>query len=374
MATHSVIMRGHRQTYRRLGRRFRRLTWVLPRLSRAPWLLVVIFLGLGVVSGFAVETWPEHVPWTLYALIAVAAGLFLQPRPLIVVYVGLAVTIVYVGAVVGDRKGGAIGTSAAVLAIMLLMLWLASARARAGVVGVSGESMLVDMRDRLREQGELPALPEWWGAEVALESAYGDSFAGDFVVATRSTDGRILEIALVDVSGKGRNAGTRSLLLSGALGGLLGEMSECGFLRSANNHLLRLRWPEGFATAVHVAIDLQSGAFTIGYAGHPAAAQFSAGSGRWRMLSGGRGPLLGVIEDAEYPREDGQLRPGDALVLYSDGVVEARDRTIVDGIDRMLGRAESFVTKGFEGLAQRLCDHAAAGHGDDRAVVTVWRR
>lgn len=192
-------------------------------------------------------------------------------------------------------------------------------------------------------------------------------------MASRSTDGRMLEVALVDVSGKGRNAGTRSLLLSGALGGLLGETDECGFLPSANNHLLRLRWPEGFATAVHVAIDLDSGAFTIGYAGHPAAAQFSAGSGRWRMIEGGRGPLLGVLEAPDFPREAGVLRRGDALVLYSDGVIEARDRTLVDGIDRMLGRAESFVTKGFSGLAQRLCDQAAAGHGDDRAVVTIWR-
>ena len=39
------------------------------------------------------------------------------------------------------------------------MLWLSHARAQVGVVGVSGESMLVDMRDRLRAQGELPPLP-----------------------------------------------------------------------------------------------------------------------------------------------------------------------------------------------------------------------
>ncbi len=193
---------------------------------------------------------------------------------------------------------------------MMLMLWLSHARAEAGVVGVGGESMLVDMRDRLRAQAELPPLPPSWGAEVALESAYGDGFAGDFVVASRSTDGRMLEVALVDVSGKGREAGARSLLLSGALGGLLGEMSEGGFLQSANNHLLRLRWAEGFATAVHVAIDLETGEFTIGYAGHPAAAQYAAGSGRWRMLAGGRGPLLGVIERAEFPRESGTIRRG----------------------------------------------------------------
>ena len=352
----------------------RRARMLMPWMSRAPWVLVIALVLAGLGAGWAIVTWPEHMPWGIFAFLVVVAGLFLEPRHLVIVYIALFTTLAVIGAALGERKGATFGTEIVTLAIMLLMIWLAHARAQVGVVGVSGESMLVDMRDRLRAQGELPELPPDWSAEMALESAYGDSFAGDFVVAGRSTDGSMLEIALVDVSGKGRQAGTRSLLLSGALGGLLGEMGENGFLHAANNHLLRLRWPEGFATAVHVAIDLGSGDFSIGYAGHPAAAQFAAGSGRWRMLSGGRGPLLGVIESAEYPRETGTIRRGDALVLYSDGVIEARDKALIDGIDRMLGRAESFVTKGFEGLAQRLCDHALAGHGDDRAVVTIWRR
>ena len=350
----------------------RRIRLLGPSLARAPWVLVTAFLLASVVATWTVYMWPEQVPWGVYGLIVVAAGLFLEPRFLVVVYVGLFLAMAILGAYLGS-KPTTLGAQVVTVLMMLLMIWLSHARAQVGVVGVSGESMLVDMRDRLRAQGELPPLPPSWGAEVALESAFGDGFAGDFVVASRSTDGRTLEIALVDVSGKGREAGTRSLLLSGALGGLLGEMSEGGFLASANNHMLRLRWAEGFATAVHVAIDLETGNFTIGYAGHPAAAQFAAGSGRWRMLAGGRGPLLGVIEGAEYPRESGTIRRGDALVLYSDGVIEARDKTLVDGIDRMLGRAESFIRTGFEGLAQRLCDQAAAGLGDDRAVVTIWR-
>jgi hypothetical protein len=335
--------------------------------------LVTVFLLLSIVATWAISEWPNQVPWGVYGLIVVSAGLFLEPRFLLVVYIGLFLAMAILGVYLGTVKGATTGAQIVTVAMMLLMIWLSHARAQVGVVGVSGESMLVDMRDRLRAQGELPALPPSWGAEVALESAYGDGFAGDFVVASRSTDGCTLEIALVDVSGKGREAGTRSLLLSGALGGLLGEMSEGGFLQSANNHMLRLRWPEGFATAVHVAIHLETGNFTIGYAGHPAAAQYTSGSGRWRMLAGGRGPLLGVIEHADYPRESGTIRRGDALVLYSDGVIEARDKALFDGIDRMLGRAESFIRTGFEGLAQRLCDQALAGLGDDRAVVVIWR-
>lgn len=363
-------------TVRTARTRHRPWRWVRlrqPLLERSPWLLVVCLLAAGALIGLAIDTWPNEIPWSVLGFVVVAGGLFLEPRPLLVVYVGLFSIMALVGVRVGPEQPIVIAAATAIAATMGLMLWLAHARAQLGVVGVSGESMLVDMRDRLREQGELPQLPPSWAAEVALESAHGDGFAGDFIVASRSNDGSMLEIALVDVSGKGRQAGTRSLLLSGALGGLLGEMSERGFLRSANNHLLRLRWAEGFATAVHVAFHLDTGEFTIGYAGHPAAAHFSAGSGRWRMLAGGRGPLLGVIENVDYPREAGTLRRGDALVLYSDGVIESRDKALIDGIDRMLGSAEPFVTKGFDGLARRLCDQAMAGHGDDRAVITIWR-
>ena len=68
----------------------------------------------------------------------------------------------------------------------------------------------------------MPVLPDGWQAWSCILSAHGDRFSGDFVVAHLSASGHRLEIVLVDVSGKGTRAGTRSLLLSGALGGLLG--------------------------------------------------------------------------------------------------------------------------------------------------------
>ena len=54
------------------------------------------------------------------------------------------------------------------------------------------------------------------------------------------------------MSGKGVDAGTRALLLSGAFGGLLGALPSEEFLAASNDYLLRQGWDEGFATAVHV--------------------------------------------------------------------------------------------------------------------------
>src|SRR5450756_1124952 len=279
----------------------------------------------------------------------------------------------YDGWLRGAAKTSFVGACIVIVVVGTMMMWLAISRARLGVHGTRGESILVDLRDRLHAHGELPTLPEPWYAEVALESAPGESFLGDFVVATRSSSGNRLEVALVDVSGKGVDAGTRALLLSGAFGGLLGALDPADFLGAANSYLLRQKWGEGFATAIHVALELDTGRFCLGGAGHPPAVKFSAGSGRWQLLDAGNGPLLGVLDGVTFPRSEGQLDRGDALLFYTDGVIETRTRDLKIGIDRMLGAAERVVTQGYSGGASRICAAALAGETDDRAVVLIWR-
>lgn len=245
------------------------------------------------------------------------------------------------------------------------------ARNSLGILPVRGDSMLVDLRDRLVSQSRLPVLPPAWRAEAVLKSAGGASFSGDFIVSA-STDGdRLLEIVVVDVSGKGLDAGTRSLQLSGAFGGLLGALATDDFLPAANEYLLRQDWAEGFATAVHLAVDLESGVFEVRTAGHPPAVQFSSGSGRWGALSTS-GPVLGVLGAAEYSVHRGQLDVGDALLLYTDGLVEAPDRDIAFGIDRLLGEAARLVQDGFAGGAERLVA-SVGSETDDRALLLLYR-
>ena len=173
------------------------------------------------------------------------------------------------------------------------------------MAGALGESMLVDLRDRILGQGGIPDLPPGWYAESALRSAGGTPFAGDFVVAARPRTADRLEVVVVDVSGKGEQAGTRALLLSGACGGLLTALPPADFLRASNEYLLRQEWEEGFATAIHLSLDLVSGRYEIRSAGHPPAVQLTAGSGRWSVLET-EGPVLGLIDDAQFPAGRGR--------------------------------------------------------------------
>jgi Stage II sporulation protein E (SpoIIE) len=256
--------------------------------------------------------------------------------------------------------------------VMLLVLWYAYDRQTLGVASTRGESMLIDLRDRLASQSQLPALPRAWHAEAVMRSAGGASFAGDFIVAAKSITGDLLEVAVVDVSGKGVNAGSRALLLSGAFGGLLGSLPKEQFLPAANEYLMRQEWSEGFATAVHLSISLNDGTFQVRTAGHPPALQFQAGSGRWNV-HWTEGPVLGLIHHAEYTTYHGRMMPGDAMLLYTDGLVETPKRDISYGIDKLLGEAERLVQQGFVHGAGRLVA-SVESESDDRALFLLHRR
>jgi hypothetical protein len=263
------------------------------------------------------------------------------------------------------------GSLAVVVVTGLLAFEFARSREETGLGGLRGESVLVELIRRLELQGTMPRLPPGWRAEPVIKPAGGGSFSGDFVVSAL-TAGRRLEVCLVDVSGKGVEAGTRALLLSGALGGLLGSKEPQDYLPAANAYLIRQDWDEGFATAVHLNIDLVTGEYALGSAGHPPVAHFDAGSGRW-SLDDAQGPALGLIDHAEFVLTTGVLRSGDALLLYTDGLVEIPGRDLSVGIDKLLGEAESLVPRGFDGGGEVLVERVAATSSDDRGLVLLWR-
>ncbi|AYG82880.1 Phosphoserine phosphatase RsbU [Streptomyces hundungensis] len=306
----------------------------------------------------------------------VAGGLLLRPANLLGLYAAAAAALIVESVRLGPYTAGPSrvtpGTVLVVAACGLFGLLIAQFRARVGVPWRRGGTMLFDLRERIRVQSALPPLPRGWHREMALRPAGGQSFSGDFVVAARTGNGRTLEIVLTDVSGKGMDAGSRALLLSGAFGGLLGSLPPHAFLPAANGYLLRQDWDEGFATAIHLVLDLDSGDYELLSAGHPPALQLHAGSGRWQEQAA-EGPLLGVYDGAEFHPAKGSLAPGDVLMLFTDGLVETSERDIGEGIDRLTGEADRYVTTGFGGAAWHLIEAVAKDVNDDRALLLIRR-
>jgi serine phosphatase RsbU (regulator of sigma subunit) len=69
------------------------------------------------------------------------------------------------------------------------------------------------------------------------------------------------------------------------------------------------------------------------------------------------------------------MRPGDALMLYTDGLVEAPGRDIDSGISGLLGEADRMVLTGFKAGAAKLVQAMQddIGGSDDCALVLIWR-
>ena len=309
-------------------------------------------------------------PLIIFVIPMLAASVALQfwPFALSVLFQSFCVTVV----IINEGNTPTRTVVIAVLIVIAAMLLSISARSETGLPGSLGESMIIDLRDRLVAQGVLPPLPDKWFAESALRSADGAQFAGDFMVAARAPGTSRLEVAVVDVSGKGLGAGTRALQLSGGFGGLLGALPACDFLPAANNYLLRQDWDEGFATAAHLMLDLESGDFEVRTAGHPPVLQWIAGTRSWLSLPSD-GPALGVIDEARYSAATGTIDSGDAILIYTDGLVESPSQDYRLGIERLICAAEGMLDSGAPGSADRLLSQLETTH-DDRALLVLRRR
>lgn len=158
----------------------------------------------------------------------VAGGLLLRPASLLGLYAAAATALIVESVQLGPYTEGPSRVTPGVVLVVAACgffgLLVAQFRSRVGVPWRRGGTMLFDLRERIRVQSKLPQLPKGWHREMALRPAGGQSFSGDFVVAARTNGGRTLEVVLTDVSGKGMDAASRALLLSGAFGGLLGSL------------------------------------------------------------------------------------------------------------------------------------------------------
>ncbi len=278
-----------------------------------------------------------------------------------------AVTVVDQGPLTTART-----TSIVLMLISVAVILYQASRQRSGLPGPLGQAMLVDLRDRLQSQSKVPPLPAGWRSQSAMKTAGGINFAGDFLVADLSTDERRLEMVLVDVCGKGVGAGSQSLQFAGALGGLIGALPPVGLFAAANDFLLRQHWDEGFATAVHVLVDLESGEYSILNAGHPPALRWDAVEGEWGV-DGARGLALGIDERPEFHQTTGRLDHGDALMFYTDGVVESKTRDLGAGIEWLRETARPLAAAGLDNAPRRILALVTDG-GDDRAVLILDRR
>ena len=166
-----------------------RTTWrsSLRRSSARENWVVLSLAVLAVVLTAAMIVWPDTMPISALVLPLTLASLTLPPRqlPWFVVFVLLLLMVSLLGMPKVEVR--TVLTVLTLFVLSFIILLTSFRRSRLGVAGVLGESMLVDLRDRILGQGVIPQLPEPWYVESALRSAGGTPFAGDFVVTSMSS-------------------------------------------------------------------------------------------------------------------------------------------------------------------------------------------
>jgi hypothetical protein len=332
--------------------------------------VTVLVILLACVAAAFVVSWNAYswMPLATYFVWLLVGMLLLRFLPLLALAattdLAAVVAVMHAGHFTGVR-----GVAIASLLVVTALILFQASRQRSGLPVPLSEAMLAELRDRLQRQSVIPALPEGWAAQSAMRSSAGAGYAGDFFVAD-VLDGR-LEMVLVDVCGKGVAVGPQALQFAGALGGLLGTLPPRELMLAANAFLLRQRSDESFSTAVHVRVDLDSGAYTITSAGHPPALRWDAAAAAW-AIDGARGTALGITSAPELHASEGTLGAGEALLFYTDGVIESRNSDIDQGIAWLRETARHAVQHGFAGAAHRII-RRVGNAGDDRAVLILSR-
>lgn len=232
---------------------------------------------------------------------------------------------------------------------------------------------LATLRSRLQAQCRMPSLPADWEWSSAMISAEGLDYGGDFFVAepVQLPDGPGLQMVLVDVCGNGERALPAAVQLAGALRGLAVALPYVEVMPAVNRYLTALDDPESFATAMQLVICFGTGRYEIRNAGHPPALRWDSAEDLW-TVDPARGMALGVQDGPALQHSEGVLARGEALLLYTDGVVETRTRSFDVGVEWLRGAARDELRAGWTLLADRLISRVARG-ADDRAVLVLRR-
>ncbi|MFF2659774.1 PP2C family protein-serine/threonine phosphatase [Kitasatospora sp. NPDC058032] len=223
------------------------------------------------------------------------------------------------------------------------------------------------------QQAILPADPPPLGAtglRAAVRyrpAAKRERVGGDWYDVLVLPDRQVL-LAVGDVAGHGVGAATGMVALRHALRGLaVTGAGPARLLEWANT--VAMREPgQVTATAVCVLLGPDDGTLHWARAGHLPPIRLRPDGAEVLPLP--HGVLLGALADAEYEEYTARLDPGDVLLLYTDGLVERRDRPVEESVDHLI-RAAGRPGPDLERYLDLLLELSPADTDDDTCLVAV---
>src|SRR5690242_5761819 len=190
------------------------------------------------------------------------------------------------------------------------------------------EGMVAERAEQMKRAAELQAgmLPSSPyaedGFEIAAHFTAAREISGDFYDWYRWTDGRIT-LTLGDVMGKGLIASLMMATARAALRGSAGvEPMEAGIRQAAGVMTAALEANHAYVTVFHCTFDPRTGSLEYVDAGHGHARLLRGTSGQELLPE--RSAPIGIFPDTKFAVGSVTMNPGDALVVFSDGLLDLR--------------------------------------------------
>ena len=199
-----------------------------------------------------------------------------------------------------------------------------------------------------------------------LPASHDSRVGGDWYMTAQMPSGQVL-IAIGDVAGHGLAAAAGMARLRGAMAGLGITGAPPRQLVDWLNQLVHHVEIEHTASVVAGYFDPVTRRLTWAQAGHPPPVLVRGG--RARALPQPDGILLGASDQC-YAEASEQLAPGDMLLLYSDGLIERRDRSLDEGLAALV-RAADDTGDPEEVIAAALGALATTDTDDDTCLVAL---
>jgi len=246
------------------------------------------------------------------------------------------------------------------------------------------EQTLLRMQEQVRLAAKIqlellpktaPALADY---EIAGKTLPAQSVGGDYYDFIHLDEKR-LALCLGDVTGKGLPASLLMANLQATMRGqALASASIVESMQRANTLLYQSTDDEKFATLFYAVLDTRQHRLHYANAGHNDPYLFSSAHAEPLPLKTG-GIMLGLLPNYPFAEASIELRPGDLLVIYSDGVTEAKNVLEEDfGEERLLAMVRKHSSAPLPDLLSRIVEEVTAFAGstpqhDDITLVAMRR-
>jgi phosphoserine phosphatase RsbU/P len=194
-------------------------------------------------------------------------------------------------------------------------------------------------------------LPRVSTLDLAVYSRSTATAGGDYYDVLSLPRGRV-GLLIADVCGHGASSAMLVAVVHSLVRTYSGPPVPPGHLLAyVNDHLTRMytRSFGTFVTALYAVYDPDKAQLTWANAGHPPPRLLRA-DGTREVLNGERCVPLGIVDETEYPQAEVAVKPGDQVLLHTDGVTDAKNGTDetfgTERLDAALGPGPAAAARG----------------------------